>query len=372
MPTSTVPNRRPHLPTCIAGLLSLAAIVPLASAQGMRDLVEAAIDQQIMQRIEISERPIRDALAELEKPTGVHFALDSTALEWMPYGEQTRLSIVIEHMSVRRALERIFAGLGLALRIADNHVVVVPAPVLERLGRRLTVDEVTLLQTLAGQQWAHIRPDAFAVEFRLPPAGKSDPQQMFEEAMRAGPPADALTQLETVTQQMGCLWVPSGRNIVIYSRGEDIQQRLDRPLDLNYQRVALDALLVDLGRRIGITIHFEPGSLQRVAAQDRFVDLIQRDTTARQVLELISGRTGLWYEVGEHGVMVGARPSQGGSAPGGETRSPVVAIVRVPVGTDGTTIDFLIRADELPAEFKALRDRKMPEVIEILRKQLAQ
>lgn len=359
---------RAHRIMPLAGLLLGLALPATVRAQGMRDLVEAALDEKITQRIEISERPIRDALAELEKFTGLHFELHKLAVEWMPYGEQTRMSIVIQDMSVRRALERIFGGLGLSLRVAADRVMVEPAPVLDRLGRRLTVEEVGLLQKLAGQPWSALEPEDFAVEFRVPPA-KDNPQQVFEQAMREGPATDALTQLEGATQKLGWLWVPAGKTIVLYSRTEDIQQRLDRPLDLNYQRVSLDSLLLDLGKRIDITVHFEPGALQKVAARDRHIDLIQRGTTIRQVLELIIGNTGLWYEVVDDGIVVGARPPAGAeSEPAGEQPQRVVAILRVPVGTDGTTIDFLIRADELPPEFKALRDRKMPEVIEELRK----
>jgi hypothetical protein len=362
-------NERARCGLWLAALGLGLALTATSRGQAMRDLVEAALDEQITQRIEIPEQPIRDALAELEKRTGLHFELHPMAVDWMPYGEQTRLSIVIQDMSVRRALERIFGGLGLAMRVTDDRVLVHPGPVLDRLGRRLSIDEVGLLQKLASQPWSALKPDDFAVEFRIPP-DKDDPQQVFEQAMREGPAVDALTQLETATQRLGWLWVPAGKTIVVYSRTEDIQRRLDRPLDLNYQRVPLDKLLVDLGQRIGITIHFEPGALQKVAARDRHIDLIQRGTTVRQVLELITGNTGLWYDVVDDGVVVGAKPAAGpGSEPAGEQPQRVVAILRVPVGTDGTTIDFLIRADELPPEFKSLRDRKMPQVIEELRKQ---
>ena len=366
MPTFPARVERARLLTLCAGLFLLLALPPVLAAQGLRDLVDAALDMKITQRIEIAERPIRDALSELEKATGLHFELNKSAVEWMPYGEQTRIGIVIQDMSVRRALERIFGGLGLALRVADDRVLIEPAPVLDRLGRRLTVDEVQLLQKLASQPWSALKPDDFAVEFRVPP--KDNPQQMFDQAMREGPATDALTQLETVTQRLGWLWVPAGKTIVLYSRSEDVQQRLDRPLDLSYQRVPLDKLLLDIGRRIDITVHFEPGALQRVFARDRNVDLIQRGMTARQVLELISGNTGLWYDVVEDGVVIGSKPATEPAGPAAEQPQRVVAVIRIPVGKDGTTIDFLIRADELPPEFKQLRDRKMPEVIELLRK----
>ena len=352
---------------CLAGLLVvLAGSLPLA-AQPMRDLVEAALDQKVAQKIEISEQPIGEALAGLEKATGLHFELTPNALEGMPAGDQTRLSIVMQDMSVRDALRRIFDGLGLALRVDNGKVIVEPAPVLDRLGRRLTVEEVGLLQKLAAGPWSSLKPGDFTVEFRLPPKG--DPQKAFDQAMKEGPATSVLAKLEEVTQGMGCLWVPSGHKIVIYGREEDVQQRLDRPLDLNYRKMPLDQLLLDLGKRIGITVHFAPGVLRNVDARERNVDLIQRGMSARQALELIIGNTGLLYSVVEDGIVVSAPPTSGPQPDSGtESKGKVVAILRVPVGSDGTTIDFLIREADVPAEFKDLFKQKLPQVIEILRK----
>ncbi len=367
MQTLSARTRRTHLGTWSAGLLVTLALTPTLWAQGMRDLVEAALDEKIAKRVEITEQPIREALGGLEKATGLRFVLDKAVVEWMPYGEQTRISIVMEDISVRRALGRIFDGLGLALRVADDRVAVEPAAWLGRLGRRLTIEEAELFQKLAAGPWSGLKPDDVVIEFRLSP--KDDPRQMFEQAMKSAPPGNALAQLEAATQGLGWLWVPAGHTIVIYSRSEDIQQRLDRPLDMSYRRMALDELLLDLGRRIDVTIHFEPGVLQRVAARDRNVDLIQRGMTVRQALELIGGNTGLVYDVVEDGIVIGPPPPTTAAADAPSNPTPrVVAILRVPVGTDGTTIEFLIRENDLPPEFKQLLERKMPQVLELLRK----
>jgi len=347
-------------------LLALAMSAPLL-AQGMRDLVDAALDEKITQRVQISEQPVREALRALEQNTGLQFRVDEQALDWMPYGEQTRLSIVIEDMSVRQALRRIFAGLGLTLSVQDDRVVIEPAPVLDRLGRRLTIDEVQLLQMLASQPWKALKPGEVAIDYRLPT--KDDHPGELAAAIEETPSINALVQLEAATRRLGWYWVPAGRAIAIYSQSENVQQRLDRPLDARYRQVPLDHLLMDIGRRIGVTIQFEEGALKRVAASERRVDFIQRGTTARQVLELIAGHTGLWYEVTEDGVAIGATT---GEAEAQAARPRVVAILRVPVGTDGTTVDFLFREDELPVEFQELRDRKLPEVIEVLRRELAE
>lgn len=349
----------------VAGVaLLLAAGLSTARAQALRGLVDAALDQQVTKKIEISERPFREGLAELEKATGLRFRLDPQALDWMPYGEQTRIELVIDNLSVRAALTRIFDGLGLALRVAGDDVLIEPAPVLDRLGRRLTIDEVRLLQELAANSWSAIA-GSVKFEYRLPPEG--EPHRALEAALRDAPPGPASAQLEGATQALGLVWVPSGRTVAIYSQQEAVAQRLDRPLDLNYRQVALDEFLVDLGRRIGLTVRFQPGALQKVNASNRQVDFVQRGTSVRQVLELIVGRTGLTFEIVPDGIVVAAAGADAGSAaPGGR----VVAILRVPVGSDGTTIDYLLREDELPAEFRKLRDRKMPEVIELLRKEL--
>ena len=71
----------------LAAVLLVAALTPAVRAQAMRDLIEAALDEKITQRIEIPEQPIRDALAELEKRTGLHFELHKMAIGNMNLSE---------------------------------------------------------------------------------------------------------------------------------------------------------------------------------------------------------------------------------------------------------------------------------------------
>lgn len=352
---------------CMAALLVL-CFVPGARAQDMRDLVAAALDEKITERIEIGQQRIREALVELEPRTGLRFRLSPQALQWMPYGEETRIAIVLDDISVRAGLRRIFDGLGLMMRVEDDAVAIEPAAWLDRLGRRLTIDEVGVLQKLSQRSWGAISREELAVEFRLPadvPAG-----ELLEKTIADVGGGNALTQLEAATLRLGWAWIPSGKGILVYSRDESVHQRLDRPLDFNYRRIPIDKLLLDLGRRIDVTMHFEPGVLEEVSASERRVDLIQRGITPRQVLELICGQTGLWYEVVENGLIIGGPGTDEGVAREAGRGSPVVAIIEIPVGEDGTKVHLLIRADELPPELSALRDQKLPEIIEKLRAEL--
>jgi hypothetical protein len=346
----------------------LTIIVPLAAAQSISDRINAALDREIDDEIEIEDQPIRDALYELEKATGLRFAIHEQALEWMPYGERTRISMELDDISVRAGLTRIFTGLGLTMRVEGDRVLIEPAPVLDRLGRRLTLDEVRLLQRLAAKPWRKIDSDDLRLAFRMETDG--DWRKRLEWAISEVPPGNAAEQLEAAVAQWDAVWVPQGDSILIYSRKGEIGKLLDRPMDLNLKRIALDKLLLTLSQRTGVPLRFQPGALESVGAGERRVDIVQRDITFRQVLELIAGSTGLRYAVTGDGVEISsarAMVTQRDSGP------RVVAILRVPMA-DGTTFDILLREDQLSEEHRDLIDRllerKLPEVIEVLRERV--
>ena len=343
--------------------LVLTSVFALASAvqtrgQAMRDLIEEALDQNV-EKIEIEGLPIRDALSRLQQETGLRFTLEKPVLELMPYGERTRVSIVIRDMSVRRGLTRICAGLGLRLNVADDYVAFELVPVLARLGRRMTIEEVNLLERLASGPWSAIRSgDAVPLEFRFDP--QSRPQETLDEAISQIPAANAMRQLEAATETLGWIWRPDGNRIVLEPRIADILRRLDRSLDMTYQRMPLDALLVDLGRRIGITMFFEPGSLRQVDARDRVVDLIQRGVSVRQTLERICGNTGLRYEITDEGVAILAPADSAEEI----TSTNVQDWVRIELEIrPGIKMDVFLRRDQLPPEFRDECQRKLDEIL---------
>lgn len=356
----------------LATTLLFVLITATASrAQEMRDLVAAALDQEITQRIEIDEQPIRAALTGLEQRTGLRFELADQAVEWMPYGAATEIGIVLQDVSVRQALRRIFDGLGLQMRIVGDRVRIEPAPLLERMGRRLTIEEVRALQEMTTHAWAELEDDGRVTVGRLP--GSVPTRSSLVRALRDADASSALVAADVVARDHNAFWLLNGAQVDFYDKAERVKERLQRPIDVHYRRIPLDALLLDLGRRVGVTVQFEPGVLERVNADQREVDLIQRDISTQQVLELIVGRTGLWYDITEDALVIGAgTPTDLANPTARDAQRPrVAAILRVPVGDDGTTIDFLIREDELPPEFIALRDQKMPAVIEMLREKLA-
>jgi hypothetical protein len=338
-----------------AGLL----LSTLASAQVPRDLVEEALDQPVRQ-LEVTDTPIRDALAAIEQQTGLHFMLADGVIELMPYGERTRVSIEIRNMSVRTGLTRVLDGLGLQMFVEQDGVLIVPAPVLERLGRPLTIAEVSLFERLAGDTWGTLQGGGqkLALDFRIDPTQR--PREALERALAQSGAPNALRQLEAACEALHWSWRAEGERAVFETRAAEIRRRLDWPLDLTYQREPLDRLLVDLGARVGVLMKFEPGALQKVSARDRTVDLIQPGGTVRQALERICGNTGLRYEIDDEGVKVMAPLSEATEPTAGNIQQWVRIEVEI---RPGVKMDIFVRQDQLPPEFREEAQRKLNEIL---------
>jgi hypothetical protein len=353
---------RSFLPAVLP-VLCVALAAPAARAVDMRDLVEEALDQPA--DVHIDALPLSDALTQLGKKTGLRFEIDDQAVAWMPYGENTRISLAFSGLSVRQGLRQVFDGLGLAFQVRADKVRIIPGPVLDRLGRRLAIEEVRTLQQLATHKWSDVDGRFRQLQFR----GMKDPDAAatLETAINGVIAANAVRQLEAATQNLDWLWSPLDTSILVYSKAEDVWSRLQRPISLNYHGLRLDDLLIDLGERIGVTIMFESGVLERIQADNRAVDLVHQNTTVLQTLERICGATHTCFEVQDYGVLIAMpldteRPGlRTPAAPAAEGR--IVAILRVPVGDDGTTVDFPFYEDNVPPEFRRLLDEKLPLVI---------
>lgn len=359
-------------------LFALLLLSVPAGAQDMRDLVEQVLDHPA-ENVQIEGMPLPAALEQLGQETGLIFAVDERALQWMPYGAQTQISIDLANVTLRAGLRRMFAGLGLQMRVADSQVVVEPAPVLERLGRRLTLDEIQLLGRLASASWEELGPHQPPLQ--LAGLDGAAPRETLIDGMHRVEAAAAMEQLERATETRGWVWMPNGDAVQVYPAREDVARRLRRTVSLEYQGAPLDEVLVDLGRRVGIVMSFTPGVLDRLQASRRRVHLIQPETTVLQALELIRGSTGVTFDVTDAGVRIDLPAETGAAdrAPAGESAAArsssqppgqILAILRVPVGLGGVTVEFPFYAENLPPEFAEFRDQKVPEVIEALRERM--
>lgn len=347
--------------------LALVVVAALCSAPGAaqptREGVEAALDAQLAE-LTIEPTPIAAALEQLGQRTGLQFVLDADVVALMPSGAATRIRIDIRNLSVRAALTQVFDGLGLRAELVGDKLVVRAGPLLERLGRPLAAAEADLIQRLARAPWAEAQQAApIPIEFRIPPEQR--PRERFEQALAQLAARPAVEQFDATCEMLGWSWRPQDASVVFELRRDELRRRLERRVDLRYQRTALDQLLMDLGQRVGVTVEFESGALQQVAARERAVDLIQRNVSVRQTFERICGTTGLRYDLTESGVrFAGPAPSAAGapSVPpaGGDLAQWVWMEMELRPG-----LKFLvpIRAEQLPAAVREECERKLREML---------
>jgi len=339
------------------------AWLPVAAGQSMRDLMEEVLDQ-IGPEVRIEDQPLPEALKTLEEQTGLRMVLDQAAVEAMPYGLRTRISLMVSGVRLRQGLQQTLEGLGLTMKLEDDRIRIVPIPAVERLGRRLTLEEMQLLQTLATKRWAELSEEQRALLLRRLPMHEP---KAVDEALCRIHARNAIAQLEVGLRERGYLWVPEGETIVVYVGIKDVDRRLDREVSLDYQNARLDEVFMDLAERAGLRITFEPGLLARLQASDRRVDLIHRRTTIRQALDRLSAATGTICDTTSDGIRIKASEAlaRAASRPGAR----VVALLRIPLGADGVSVEFPFYEDDLPPELARLREQKLPEVISRLRQQ---
>lgn len=388
-------TRRTHV------LLLVGALAPALAVAQTRRPVEQVLDERVTKAVELDDK-IGDVFKDINDKFHVRLKVHPKAVEWLPYGDETRVNVRIENLSLRQGLEQIFCGLGLAMHVEDDYVVVDPSPVLDRLGRRMSIAEAELLRNIAAEPLHDYRIEQFEIDATALGRSASEAKTSLRVALKDIPAGNGLEQLEAATTALGWTWTPDNGRIVLAPQVQDLERRLDRPLDLNYTRVPLDEFLVDVGRRAGVLMRFEPGALERVRARERKIDFIQRNVSLRQVLELITGRTGLPYHLERDAVVIGSAapalvqpsptlptvaPDPNTAAPPVPTNPPpavpeavpgtrprVVAILRVPAGNDGTTLDILLYADMVPAEYQQvindMLNQKLPQVIDLLKMQV--
>lgn len=353
-------------------LLCLLPAAPLAAAQELEPLVAAALDQTVSD-LRIENRPVREVLAEVEQRTGVRTVVADEVLGLLPYGAETRISIVLDGVPLRRGMQRAFVALGLEFRVEGDRVLLEPAPLLQRLGRRLSIDESALLERLATSSAEFLRDAEAPLLFRLDPATR--PQERFAAALGAGSAGTALQRLDNACDALEWSWLVEGSTVVLTTREADVRRRIDIPLNLRFQRIPLDELLLALGRQAGVRITIEPGSLGAIAAREQIVDLVQRQMSLGQALELIGGSTGLRHEVSAAGVRIlapagGSATSTASDGAGRDPGRRVIAHMLMETA-GGASILLPIREGELtPAELERLEARRI-EGVRILRAQLS-
>jgi hypothetical protein len=363
-----------------AGVLAVVAGLLLASpaaGQNADIRTQQALDRQV--NLEIPDAPIIEVFDQLQAMTGVKFVLDEEVTERLPYGRETRMSVTLRDVTLRKALTPMLAPQALQWRNEGHAVRIVPAPALRRLGRRATYDELRLLGILYARRLSAPDGDAGALEqvrtlaetpeLELDLRVAGDRGALLEKADR-DLPATGAQWLDALCRGERWTWYVSGDRIVVLERIDQVRRQLGKQVSLRYQDAELVTVLLDLARKAGVHLTVDPDTMNYVPGETReSFNLIMSDASVAQALEVIGGVTGLAFEATHEGLRVSPsealkqRVLQPTTRP--RQRSPFFVRLSLP-GPAGVRIDVFMRADELPEALFEDLDRRRLETLETL------
>jgi type II secretory pathway component GspD/PulD (secretin) len=358
---------------------------PDSGESQMDMLIAQALDQTT--QIEFKEVPIREAVRQLSEKTGIPIEVEVNTVRFLPYGSDTRVTAAVRGQPLKDVLTAIVRPIGLVHAVEKGKVIVRPSKPLQRLAKRASWEDLTLLESLQSQPWSSELFDRLKIQFQDAPADdlQANRQQLrkLADSIGAGSAAEVL---DLATDRFGWTWYPENNHVVVISKPKQIERQIERRVSLRYQESNLKDVLIDLAHQADTVLKLDPGVLAAIPGgmADRY-SLSVDNATVRQALEIIAGQTGLGYVIDPDGIRItanvlGAPSSTSQSAAtADETALRTVERLRSNsfVGTitirgnDGTEYSFFVRENDLPADVNELRKQRIKEAGERLREALA-
>lgn len=364
-------------------LLTMALWLTAAGSPGQSDartLIEQALNEPT--KITLENVKLVDALAIVTEQTGVAVYMAPEVMALVPQGEETLIQKVdIARVPLREGLTRLFAPLGMDWRVRGDGVEAIPKDAIACLGRAPTWNELGLLSEISsaslGLDEAALSRLQPKVQFQVSEVGGT--WLTLSTAMRSVGAGAGDEVLTAACNKLGWAWCLSGDRILISSIEGWMRRRLAMPISLRMNNRPLFDVLTAVSVPSGVPIRIEPGTLATLPMNvQRNFSLNVQQQAAEQVLDSIAAYTGLGYVVGPEGVLFyrpGIGPDQRRAADAVPTLTapadPIMGKVVVPIA-DGKTVEWLIRASELPEDLRKMRDRDIQEVIDALRRKAGQ
>lgn len=354
----------------------LAAAPPRSTAS-----IQVALDKTV--DLEVADSPIPDVFQRLTEATGVRFLIGEDVYDCLPYGEQTRLAVKLPKVTLRKALSPMLYPMAMEWTIERDAVRILPAPALLRMNRRATYEELKTLGKMLsvrlqatekeGGVLEQLRKVAENKELNLVFHVKGERDEAMARAERALP-GSAAAWLDALCHGQGWTWYLWGDSILILDRKVQVGRQLQRQVSLRYEGASLVSVLLDLAQKARITLLMDPGVMEYVPAgtRDNF-SLMMTNATIAQALEIISGATGLKFITQPDGIQVEASDrlkQRTGEAEAARPRSPFY-IRRTLTLPDGSTMEMLIRAEELPEDLAAALKAERSTFIQLLQRHYA-
>ncbi len=334
-----------------------------------------------------SKTPIGEVFEKLAQSTGVRFVIDESTYQSLPFDKKTTFTLSIKGRSLRNALTPLLAPRRCSgpSRTAwcescppSRSTACAAAQTREELlclGRicwdqdqagkgKLTAstktDTAGQLADLTAQLRKITEDEALEIVFRVPDEKVGEAVAHGQKAL----PASGGEFLDALTQGQGWTWYLDGGRLIVLDSRKQVERQLGRQFTLKYEGMSISDVLTDLAHKARVQLEMEPGVLAALPADTRNNFSLRMNTaTVAEALEVISGGTGLAFTRTADGLRVemGKQPS---GPPGSTTRSsrPTLIIRKTITLPDGSTVDLMIRGDDLPDDVRAYLEAERGEI----------
>lgn len=290
----------------------------------------------------------------------VTFARDS--MRYLPDGLNTTVAGTIRSVPRREALRRVLAQLGLRFTIRDADIFVQPSPLLERMARRLSWQELRSLNTLARESFGTPTVDAIRLSFDT--ADEPLPAARFAAALLDATGRDGIEQLDEAAAKLGWVWRLNDDAILLTSREVQYRRNLDlTEITIAYNRESISKIIADLAQRAGVPLRIEPGVYAALPPNvSQSFSITVTGGSVRAALDQISGHTGLAFSIDNDGMLVSAgaalRPAGSPPPPASADPGEVIGVLVLPM-PDGQQLRTLVRRSDIsPQAAKRLEQLK--------------
>ena len=343
----------------------------------VRALIEQALDET-GKTIELNDVPLKKAFDVIAEQTGVELGMAPEAVNLIPHGAETRVTARIANLPLREGLNRLFGRLGMELIVLEDHVEVIPQEALLRLGRPATWEELDTLTALSqlqpGLETGDLGQLRTLLQFHV---DVSQPWDQLARAVQDAGAGSADEVLDAACGRFGWTWILSGKHVVVIPVARLIEMQLQQPVSIRLSSRPLIDILRALSHKLNLRIRTEPGAIAAlpIEVQQGF-NLIAQDNTGEEVLDAIAASTGMGYLIEPEGVLFYQPvPGGGGAGSQGDTRNPNSVSANPYLGQfvrvleDGTEVRWLIRASDLPADLRPVREADIARMVELLRRE---
>ncbi len=358
--------------TCILLTVSLALAQP--ANKDMRIIVEQALDQPT--KLTIENAPLYEALQTISQTTGMGLSMSPEAINCLPYGDKTKVSLKLENIRLREGIQAICNQLGMAWHPTDRGVFIVPTAAMERLGRPASWEELRTLSTLMTTKWNKDNsPLKNLVRFNNR-EGENHNWEELDKIIEGGENDSLAEVLSRATGTIGCTWFPWGENVIVIPQERQTARRLERIASLRFTNNSFAEVLRGLSRQAGVDIKIDPAAAAQLPPRvKQNFSLLAEGVTIEEALQQISIATGLAYEVTADAIFLSApvkdeSPETIQTDRATQKRDRIVGKVVIPSEDGKYQYEWMIRESDLSEEENHLRQQLVEEAVKAMKADL--